>query len=91
MRGDAADLPVPRGEDLEEAPMADVLPFFQDAAFDDDTTQAMGEAFDRASNVSSTIRTFSDAVQRRRRCTDVMISTRSAGLVIDTVVCLTLA
>jgi hypothetical protein len=41
--------------------------------------------------VSSTIRTFSDAVQRRRRWTDAMISTRSAGLVIDTVVCLTLA
>src|SRR5262249_18834712 len=39
------------------------------------------------SNVSSTIRTFSDAVQRRRRLTDVIISTRSAGLVIDTVVC----
>ena len=39
------------------------------------------------SNVSSTIRTFSDAVQRRRRLTDVKISTRSAGLVIDTVVC----
>ena len=36
------------------------------------------------SNVSSTIRTFSDAVQRRRRLTDVKISTRSAGLVIDT-------
>src|SRR5262249_123229 len=32
-------------------------------------------------------RTFSDAVQRRRRLTDVIISTRSAGLVIDTVVC----
>src|SRR5262245_66559695 len=43
------------------------------------------------SNVSSTIRTFSDPVQRRRRWTDVMISTRSAGLVIDTVVCLPLA
>jgi len=37
------------------------------------------------SNVSSTIRTFSDAVLRRRRLTDVIISTRSAGLVIDTV------
>jgi hypothetical protein len=43
------------------------------------------------SNVSSTIRAFSDAVQRRRRRNDVMISTRSEGLVIDTVVCLTLA
>ena len=43
------------------------------------------------SKVSSTIRTFSDAVQRRRRWTDVMISTRSVGLIIDTVVCLTLA
>ena len=40
------------------------------------------------SKVSSTIRTFSDAVQRRR--TDVMISMRSVGLVIETVVCLTL-
>jgi hypothetical protein len=28
--------------------MADVLPFFQGAAFDHGTTQAMGEAFDRA-------------------------------------------
>ena len=28
--------------------MADVLPFFQDAAFDDDATQVMGKAFDRA-------------------------------------------
>ena len=34
--------------------------------------------------------TFSDAVQRRRRWTDVMISTRSVVLVIDTIVCLTL-
>ncbi len=42
------------------------------------------------SKVSSTIRTFSDAVQRRRRWTDVMISTRSVVLVIDTIVCLTL-
>jgi hypothetical protein len=37
-----------RGEDLEEAPMADVLSFFQGAAFDDDATQVMGKAFDRA-------------------------------------------
>jgi hypothetical protein len=37
------------------------------------------------SKVSSTIRTFSDAVQRRRRWTDVMISTRSVVLVIDTI------
>jgi hypothetical protein len=37
------------------------------------------------------MRTFSGAVQRRRRSTDVMISTRSLELVIDTVVCLTLA
>ena len=37
-----------RGEDLEEAPMADVLPFFQGAASDDDATQVMGKAFDRA-------------------------------------------
>jgi hypothetical protein len=29
--------------------MADVLPFFQGAAFDDDATQVMGKAFDRAS------------------------------------------
>src|SRR5262249_9031047 len=43
------------------------------------------------SKVSSTMRTFSGAVQRRRRRTDVMISTRSVELVIDTVVCLTLA
>jgi hypothetical protein len=28
--------------------MADVLPFFQGAAFDDDATQMMGKAFDRA-------------------------------------------
>ena len=28
--------------------MADVLPFFQGAAFDDDATQVMGKAFDRA-------------------------------------------
>jgi len=27
--------------------MADVLPFFHDAAFDDEATQAMGAAFDR--------------------------------------------
>src|SRR5260370_3208886 len=43
------DLPAARGGgDLEEAPMADVLLFFQDAAFDDDATQVMGKAFDRA-------------------------------------------
>jgi hypothetical protein len=28
--------------------MADVLPFFQGAAFDDDATQVMAKAFDRA-------------------------------------------
>ena len=28
--------------------MANVLPFFQGAAFDDDATQVMGKAFDRA-------------------------------------------
>src|SRR5438876_11863566 len=33
---------------MNQAPMADVLPFFQGAAFDDDATQVMGKAFDRA-------------------------------------------
>src|SRR3954467_3422703 len=40
--------------------------------------------------VASTRRIFSAAVQRRRRWTDVMISTRSEVLVIDTVISLTL-
>ncbi len=43
------------------------------------------------SRVSSTIRTFSEAAQRRRRWTEVMTSMRSEGWVIDTIVCLTLA
>jgi len=37
------------------------------------------------------MRTFSEALQRRRRRTEVMTSMRSEGLVIDTIVCLTLA
>jgi hypothetical protein len=43
------------------------------------------------SKVSSTMRTSSEADQRRRRGTVVMISMRSEGLVIETIVCLTLA
>src|SRR5207247_3776035 len=34
---------------VTHAAMADVRPFFQGAAFDDDGTQVMGKAFDRAS------------------------------------------